>query len=372
MSFLKNLQAAHPKSLDEFHLLAAYSAMASFSRGFGRHIFVPRTASQTCAQQFMARITHTTARGPTIIQATRSFHISTSLRAATQQTASKKQSSPARQKPNAMTIAPPSAPLPTIPHPTVALSVTEKLAQRGQETVLYEGPSHFWLRVSSLSASVFCMSYVGIQYWSVVAFPPEGLAWWVPHLFVPIIMVMGAAGGWFALSTAHIIRSIKAVPKSMVPQSYLKGGKAKKTQEEEKSLVALNASPIALDISLSSVIPFMPAKRIIAAPEEVFLPFKMQSTPLGMGVIAGPPAPKRTGGVMDTIAAPFGALGRAFSGPFMGLRRGLLREGFAKIKIKDKAYKIDISGGKVLDQGKILDHVVAFRPNRFSRVPQIW
>ncbi|ROW12784.1 hypothetical protein VMCG_00567 [Cytospora schulzeri] len=257
-------------------------------------------------------------------------------------------------------------------HPAAVLSITEKLAQRGQETVLYEGPSHFWLRVSSLSASVFCMSYVGIQYWSVVAFPPEGLAWWVPHLFVPIIMVMGAAGGWFALSTAHIIRSIKAVPKSMLPKTYLTGGKAKKTKEEERSLVALNASPVALDISLSSVMPFMPAKRIIAAPEEVFLPFKMQSTPLGMGLTAAPAAPKRTGGFMDTLAMPFDALGRAVRGPFMGLRRGLLREGFAKIKVKDKNYKIDITGGKVLDQGKILDHVVAFRPNRFSRVPQIW
>lgn len=216
------------------------------------------------------------------------------------------------------------------------------------------------------------MSYVGIQYWSVVAFPPEGLTWWVPHLFVPIILVMGAAGGWFALSTAHIIRSIKAVPKSMLPQSYLKGGKAKKSKEEEKSLVALNASPIALEISLSSVVPFMPAKRIIAAPEEVFLPFKMQSTPLGAGVTAEAPAPKRTGGVLDMLAMPFDALGRAVRGPFMGLRRGLLREGFAKVKVKNKAYKIDITGGKVLDQGRILDHVVAFRPDRFSRVPDIW
>lgn len=238
--------------------------------------------------------------------------------------------------------------------------------------MLYEGPSHFWLRVSSLSASVFCMSYVGIQYWSVVAFPPEGLAWWVPHLFVPIIMVMGAAGGWFALSSAHIIRSIKAVPKGMLPKTYLTGGKAKKTKEEEQSLVALNASPIALDISLSGIVPFLPAKRIIAAPEEVLLPFKMQSTPLGMGLTAEAPAPKPAGGVMGMFAAPFNALGRAVRGPFMGLRRGLLREGFAKVKVKGKTYKIDITGGKVLDHGKILDHVVAFRPNRFSRVPEYW
>lgn len=238
--------------------------------------------------------------------------------------------------------------------------------------MLYEGPSHFWLRVSSLSASVFCMTYVGIQYWSVVAFPPEGLAWWVPHLFVPIILVMGGAGGWFALSTAHIIRSIRAVPRSMLPKSYLTGGRAKKTKEEERSLAALNASPVALDISLSNVVPFLPAKRIIAAPEEVVLPFKMQSTPVGLGVAAQAPAPKAAGGVMGLVVAPFEALGGALRGPFMGLRRGLLREGFAKIKVKNKNYKIDITGGKVLDQGKILDHVVAFRPNRFSKVPQSW
>ncbi|KUI65023.1 hypothetical protein VM1G_00985 [Cytospora mali] len=333
--------------------------MSSFAMGFGRHTFVPH--------QFVARNQHNIARSRLISQATRSFHISTSLRAA-QQTAPKK------QKPKVTTIAPspPPSPVPTTIHSVVTLSIAEKLAQRGKPTMLYEAPSHFWLRVSSLSASVFCMSYVGIQYYSVVAFPPEGLAWWVPHLFVPIILVMGAAGGWFALGTAHIIRSIQAVPKSMLPKSYLTGGKAKKTKEEEKSLIALNASPVALDITLSNVLPFLPPKRIITAPEEVLLPFKMQSTPVAMGITAEAPAPKATGGVMDTIAAPFAAIGRAFRGPFSGLRRGLLREGFAKIKVKDKNYKIDITGGKLLDQGKVLDHIVAYRPNRFSRVPQMW
>ncbi|ROW13030.1 hypothetical protein VPNG_06004 [Cytospora leucostoma] len=352
--------------------------MASFPRGFGRHVYVlvPRTASHACCpQQLLARTQRSIAGSPMLIQAARSLHISTSLRAAHQAT-SKKQSPPARQKLKATTAT--SPPLPTTVttatsdvHPAIALSVAQKLAQRGQPTTLYEAPSHFWLKASSISASVFCMSYVGIQYFTVVAFPPEGLTWWVPHLFVPIILMMGAAGGWFVLSTAHIIRYIKAVPQAQLPRSYLTGGRAKRTPEEEKSLAALNASPVALDIALSNVLPFLPPKRIIAAPEEVLVPFKMHLTPLGTGATAEAPAPKATG-FLATLAVPFRALGRGLKGPFVGLRRGLLREGFAKIKVKDKTYKIDVLGGKLLDQGKVLDHLVAYRPNRFSGIPKSW
>ena len=130
------------------------------------------------------------------------------------------------------------------------------------------------------------------------------------------------------------------------------------------ALAALNASPIALEVSLSQMLPLLPPKKLVVAPEEVLFPFKMQSTPVGRGAVADVEAPRRPQGAMDKIAAPFEAFGKALKRPLNGIVRGLTREGFAKIKIKDKKHRIDVTGGKVLERGKLLDHLVAYRPER--------
>lgn len=365
--------------------------MTSCSRGygFGRDmlLLLPRSASShSCFQPCAARIIHT----PRIIRTTRTFETSAYLCAKQKSTASPVKQKTAPKKPSPPTLPyrtqPKSTP-PTTPaasaavrptatvKPTAAgLSVAERLAQRGERTVLYEGPSHFWLRASGLSASIFCMGYVGIHYWSIMVHPPEGLAWWVPHAFVPILLAMGYFSGHFALSTMNIVSSVTAVPRGLLPRSYLTGGVAKKSKREERSLAALNASPVALEVAVTPLVPLLPPKKIVAAPEEVVLPFKMQSTPVGRAAGAGAAAraPRRGGDVMDRIAAPFEALRRAVKGPFSGIARGLTREGFAKIQVKGDKYKVDVTGGKALDEGKILDHLVAYRPDRISSASKLW
>ena len=343
-------------------------------------LLLPRSASsRSCFQPCAAQILH--ARR--IIRATRTFETSAYLGAKHKPAATPvKQKRPAPKKPYAPTTPLPYRPQPKATTPTTsvagaaaaaaaatkpsaaALSVAERLAQRGERTVLYEGPSHFWLRASGLSASVFCMGYVGIHYWSIMVHPPEGLIWWVPHAFVPILLAMGYFGGHFAFSAANIVSSITAVPQRLLPRSYLTGGAAKRSKQEERSLVALNASPVALEISLSQMLPLLPPKKIVVAPEEVAMPFKMQSTPVGRGAVGETQAPRGGGDVMSRIAAPFEAFGRAVKRPLGGIVRGLTREGFAKIQVKGNKHKIDVLGGKVLDGGKILDHLVTYRPNR--------
>lgn len=358
--------------------------MASCTRGygFGRDmlLLLPRSAtSHSCLQPCAARISH--ARQ--IIRATRTFETSAYLRAKQKSSGSSAKQKPATKRPPPSTLpyrtqpkaTPPTAAAAAAPAAkpsSSALSVAERLAQRGERTVLYEGPSHFWLRASGLSASVFCMGYVGIHYWSIMVHPPEGLAWWVPHAFVPILLAMGYFSGHFALSTTNIVSSVTAVPRGLLPRSYLTGGVAKKSKQEERSLVALNASPVALEVAVTPLVPLLPPKKIVAAPEDVVLPFKMQSTPVGRGDVAGARVPMGDGGVMDKIAAPFEALGRAVKGPFSGIARGLTREGFAKIQVKGDKYKVDVLGGKALDDGKILDHLVAYRPDRISSRSKLW
>lgn len=360
--------------------------MASCSRGygFGRDILLllPRSArSHVRLQPGAVRILH----APRIVRTTRTFETSAYLCA-------KQKPSPAKQKAAPKKPTPKKPPPPTLPYraqpkatpPTAAaavaaakpsavgLSIAERLAERGERTVLYEAPSHFWLRASGLSASVFCMGYVGMHYWSIMVHPPEGLVWWVPHAFVPILLAMGYFSGHFALSTINIVKSITAVPRALLPRSYLTGGVAKKSKQEERSLAALNASPVALEVAVTPLVPLLPPKKIVVAPEEVMLPFKMQSTPVGRGAGAVVAAPRRGGDVMDRIAAPFEALGRAFKGPFSGIARGLTRDGFAKIQVKGEKYKVDVLGGKALDDGKILDHLVAYRPDRISSGSKLW
>lgn len=350
--------------------------MASCSRSYGLRrdmlLLLPRsTSSHSCFQPCAAQLLH--ARR--IIRATRTFETSAYLAAKQKPAAAPtKQKQAAPKKPQPLPYRPQSkattpavaagVPAATTKSGALALSVAERLAQRGERTVLYEGPSHFWLRASGLSASVFCMGYVGIHYYTIMVHPPEGLAWWVPHAFVPILLAMGYFGGHFAFSAANIVSSITAVPRGMLPRSYLTGGKAKRSKQEDRSLAALNASPVALEVSLSQMIPLLPPKKIVVAPEEVAFPFKMQSTPVGRGAVAGAPVPSRAEGVMDKIAAPFEAFGQAVKRPLSGIVRGLTREGFAKIKVKDNKHKIDVTGGKVLDGGRILDHLVAYRPGR--------
>lgn len=190
----------------------------------------------------------------------------------------------------------------------------------------------------------------------------------VPHGFAFICLTMACAGIWFMYSTAFIVRKITAIPKTSLPASYLKGGagKARKkmSADEEQSLQALQASPIALECELSKMIPLLPAKKIIAAPSQVLLPFKFANTPVAMA--AGQVVqPSPVDGFIGKIAKPFEFLGRGGSSAFQGLKRGLLREGFSPIKIKGLRYKVDVTGGKLYNKGKVIDHVVAYRPERF-------
>ena len=62
------------------------------------------------------------------------------------------------------------------------------------------------------------------------------------------------------------------------------------------------------------------------------------------------------------MTAPFRHAGSAIGAAFTGLRRGLNREGFAKIKVNGIQYKFDVTGGWALDEGKALDRVLHVRP----------
>lgn len=325
--------------------------MAAFSRGLGLAMsqrifsFAPTIASKSCcSERPMSRVAHAVRCSP-IIQAARNLQTSARLQA----------SRPKRQVARTDPAAPPTAknapagpfkfsPSPASRRPSISPSaVATKLAGLGRPTILYKSASHFWLRFSSVSAAAFCITYAGINYYTNVMYPPPGLSWYVPAAFAFLCFFVGVLGYLFLISTARIVRRITAIPTSSLPQAYLSPGRANMSSAEERSLRALQASPVALECEVGGTLPLLGTRKIVAAPSEVVTAFKWAQAPVSRG------------------SAPTGV-----GGAFVGVRRGLLAEGFAPILIKGGRYKVDVLTGKVFDHGKSPDLLMSYKPSAFT------
>ncbi|KAM7202331.1 hypothetical protein V8F20_004498 [Naviculisporaceae sp. PSN 640] len=283
-------------------------------------------------------------------------------------------SSAAAKKPSAAT----SPIISTIKPTTSALrSYVERLATKGSRTLLYEAPSHFWYRVSSFAAGAFCITYTVVQYWEVYLHPHEGLATWVPHAFGVICIFMTAMGLYFVMGTQHIVRSIEVVPRALLSKKQL--------TTLPKSAAA--ETPILIQVSMQRPFPFLPQKKKLYTPEEIQLPFRMHGV-LG-NLVQGqiPETPKQVTMVESVraeraarearareiqfrrdhiLTSPFrdGAkVGKQVAGSvWSSIKRPFFREGFAKILLGKREYKLDISGGWALDDGRALDRLFTVRP----------
>lgn len=346
--------------------------MAAFSRGIGlgiglsltqRVVFsmAATTASKAHPERRVAREARVMMRGSPIVQAARNLHTVSARLHASRQAAhptakarvppsAKPPARPAHALPPAKRPPTPpaaAAPAAALSHPSV---VATKLAALGQPTVLYESPSHFWLRFSSLSAAAFLISNAGINYYINVMHPTPGLARWVPLAFAMVCLVSAGFGYLFLFASARIVRRITAVPTASLPASYLKpSSSARLSPTEEKARRALQASPVALECEVGGTLPLLGRKKVVVAPSEVLLPFKF----------AQAPASRAAG-------APGDAKRRGAGGAFAGLRRGLTSEGFAPIMINGKRCKIDVLHGHVFDHGRALDILMPYRPAKFS------
>ncbi|KAL1843396.1 hypothetical protein VTJ49DRAFT_1746 [Mycothermus thermophilus] len=260
------------------------------------------------------------------------------------------------------------------PAPRAPPSYAEQLAQRGR-TLLYESPSHFWYRAGCFSSATFCVSYTVYQYWAVMLHPPEGLSWWIPHAFSVILVFMAGMGGYFALGAGRIVRSIEAVPAAAV---------AKQIASKVGTSATSPPPPIYIEVATRRVVPFMPPKKTLLAPSEVQLPFRMHSLFSGANAPGAQQATKhmtlaervraeraereareaRRKYTMDhLLTAPFRDAARVFGAAWTGVKRSFHREGFARIRLGKREYKLDVMGGWALDDGRAMDRLLAVRPN---------
>ncbi|KAK3322501.1 hypothetical protein B0H66DRAFT_601948 [Apodospora peruviana] len=252
----------------------------------------------------------------------------------------------------------------------------DQLASRGR-TLLYEAPSHFWYRFSSFAAGAFCISYTTYQYFEVIAHPREGLAWWVPHAFAVICMFMAGMGTYFVLGTSRLVRSIEVVPTRLLTRTL--------------SRKAQKSSSIYIEITTARPIPFLPPKKTLYLPQEVQLPFRMQGVLSKFGGQQQSAPQKKSLSMAEQVRAeraareakakaaqytrdhilttPFRDAVSGFRQVWAGIRRPFYREGFAKLQLKDGDYKLDVTGGWTLDDGRAMDRLFAARPG--GRGPKI-
>ncbi len=123
-------------------------------------------------------------------------------------------------------------------------------------------------------------------------------------------------------------------------------------------------SPLVLEVEVSSAIPLLGPRRLYAGPEEVVLPF-----PTAVFALPARPADKRElltrrRAARDKRAAdrqydmdhlltsPFRHGGSALAVAWRGIRRAISREGFAPMRVQGKKYKLDVTGGWAMENGR--------------------
>jgi len=211
--------------------------------------------------------------------------------------------------------------------------------------------------VSSYSAALFCFSYAGINFWSSYLHPPDGITWWVPISFGCISFAMAAFGGWLLLGPARLIKTITAIPNSVMGNS------------------SIVPTELKLEIELRKMfpLPFFPARKLYAKPDEIELPSRlspvdrrlsveqMKSVRLQEEMEKKKQLEYEQSHIMSSpIRLLSRALSRLFFDLFQALGRTWTREGFMKLRLKGQTYKLD-GGGWVLDRGKALDRLVTIK-----------
>ncbi|KAL2164626.1 hypothetical protein VTH06DRAFT_3843 [Thermothelomyces fergusii] len=339
--------------------------MASFSRGFGPRLLLLVRQQAPCECPAMQARQLLRARFSTSRLLQKAVKTS---RPAAPKTASNAASKPILRK--TASAVPGTTVSATAPaQATRPSSYAEQLALRGR-TLLYESPSHFWFRVGCFTSATFCVSYTVYQYWTVILHPPEGLMWWIPHAFSVILVFMAGMGAYFVMGAGRIVRTIEAVPAAAVAKQLASG---------------TTASPIYIEVSTRRMAPFLPPKKHLLLPEEVQLPFRMYSVFSASKASGLPAGQQRPVGLAERVRAeraamearlaereyirdhiltvPFRDARRAFGTAWAGIKRSFNREGFARIRLGNREYKMDVTGGWALDDGRAMDRLLPIRPN---------
>jgi hypothetical protein len=245
-----------------------------------------------------------------------------------------------------------------------ASSYALQLAQNKHGTVLYEGGPETMFLFSSYIAGFVCLGAGALDLHFNVFNVPPGVPAWTAYAFGVVGLVFAVLGTRFALMPAQIIRSIKVLPINTATASKSASYGPPKVYVE---VLARGSIPI----------PGLPLKRLVVEPQELTMVSRMYNAP---------PQPtteleryrmrqewaerKKSQKEYDDnhrMTIPFRDAKWALSSIASGIRlnsirKGLTGEGFAPVEVQGAKYKIDVTKGYVLDEGRALDRVVKIKP----------
>ncbi|KAM3070341.1 hypothetical protein ACMFMG_010172 [Clarireedia jacksonii] len=132
-------------------------------------------------------------------------------------------------------------------------SYADALALKTHSTLLYEAPSHRGFILSSYLGGTFCLGFGALTFWNSYMNAPDDISWWVPYAFATTCFFLSMCGGYLFLAPSGLVRSITAVPTTLLRPS---------------PPTATAAHPLHLQITLRRLlpIPFMPARTFTVVP----------------------------------------------------------------------------------------------------------
>ena len=293
------------------------------------------------------------------------------------------------------------------PAPGSVSTFAEQLGRRTVSTLLYEAPSHFWFRATTLTAGFLTIAYTLANYWTVFLHPPEDLLWWVPHAFAVICGLMIAGGTYFLMGGLGIIRVIHAIPSARIEAIAGKGAAATAARAV-KDAGGGPMPPIFLELEIGRVLPILPARKRYILPENLVVPFRFASyglsgdmMPAAAGAGAAVSAAGATSGTFSSggsssssssgvpltgyervkaheaeqerlaklreyemnhlMTAPFRHAGQGAQSAWSQIQRAFSREGFVPVLVNGDRQKLDVTGGWALENGRALDRLVTLK-----------
>jgi hypothetical protein len=236
---------------------------------------------------------------------------------------------------------------PSLSAPAQYLSFASSLALKPHPTLLYTAPSHIGYILSSYGAAIFCFSYAAYNFNAHYYNPPPGLSSWVPVAFGVVCFMVTCVGGWLVLGPTRLVKAITAIP---APQ-----------------LAPGRPGPLKVEVELRRMLPlpFLPPRRIIATPDEII--FNHRLTAPRMSAAEKRVAEmeeyraKKINSEKSILTLPFRQLSVLFYNIFKNATRVWSREGFLELGIRGRIYKLDVTGGWVLDEGRALDRLIRAR-----------
>ncbi|KAK7756128.1 hypothetical protein SLS62_001720 [Diatrype stigma] len=265
-----------------------------------------------------------------------------------------------------------------------SVGYARSLARKSTPTTLYEAAPQRMFLVSSYTAGLFTVLSGGINVWFNVYNVPEGTHALIPWAFGAVGAVMAAFGTRFAMTPSGVIRSISVLPAaSSAPASGAGTTAAAPAAAKPKASTAAAAatptstststpataaanSPVLLEIRArrTTPFPFLPLKRMVVEPHQVVMKARLYNK--------RPTAPPHETAAEERrrrqaaqqyerdhlMTAPFRHGAWAAGTVLAALRRGLTGEGFAPVEVGRTRYKLDITAGYALEDGRALDRIV--------------